>query len=248
VLDRQAAQGVEQHKKFSAALTRFAEDAHRIVSEHQGAAIYAGGDDVLALLPLHTLLDCAAALEDAFREQMRDYGAPGLSAGVAIVHHLLPLGMALDLARAAEKQAKTYDDKKNALAIIVSKRSGGDTTIRGRWKDLHGQLQHFIMQIADIPAGAAYELRDLAARLELPRAEQDDTFREMIRVEAQRIVQRKRLADGQSIRQDLQEHLVKRVSGDDAIVALQALSDELVVARLLATAQQFVPEKAEVQA
>jgi len=44
-----------------------------IVSRHHGTLIYAGGDDVLALLPTTTVLACARELKETYqREWARD--------------------------------------------------------------------------------------------------------------------------------------------------------------------------------
>ena len=56
------------HLQFSEALGNFANFAcRRIVEFHSGRLIYAGGDDVLALVPAANALDCAFALRRAFR-------------------------------------------------------------------------------------------------------------------------------------------------------------------------------------
>ncbi len=87
----------EHHRNFSHILSVFAlHDARRVVEEHDGRLIYAGGDDVLALLPADTALDCALALRNAFRAAtagMKGAGGKSLdcSAGIAIVHFKSPL-------------------------------------------------------------------------------------------------------------------------------------------------------------
>lgn len=56
------------HLQFSEALSNFALLCARpIVEAFDGRLIYSGGDDVLALLPADTALDCARALRMAFR-------------------------------------------------------------------------------------------------------------------------------------------------------------------------------------
>jgi CRISPR-associated protein Cas10/Cmr2 subtype III-B len=61
------------HLQFSQALTNFALLCARpIVEAFDGRLIYAGGDDVVALLPADTALECARALRMAFT------GSPGL--------------------------------------------------------------------------------------------------------------------------------------------------------------------------
>lgn len=56
------------HLQFSQALSNFALlCARRIVEAHDGRLIYSGGDDVLAMLPADSALECAKALRMAFQ-------------------------------------------------------------------------------------------------------------------------------------------------------------------------------------
>ncbi len=43
----------DAHRTISRALAGFAQEAATTVRQHEGELIYSGGDDVLALLPLH---------------------------------------------------------------------------------------------------------------------------------------------------------------------------------------------------
>lgn len=59
------------HLQFSEALGNFSfHCAQRIVEAHDGRLLYAGGDDVLAMLPAKDALACAHALRAAFRGEM----------------------------------------------------------------------------------------------------------------------------------------------------------------------------------
>ncbi len=72
-LDSQRPLSPSYHLQFSEALSNFALLCARpIVEAFDGRLIYAGGDDVVALLPADTALDCAEALRLAFQ------GAPRL--------------------------------------------------------------------------------------------------------------------------------------------------------------------------
>ncbi|MFB3764877.1 MAG: type III-B CRISPR-associated protein Cas10/Cmr2 [Methanotrichaceae archaeon] len=126
----------EEHAALSQQLVAFAGEAQRIVKEHMGQAIYAGGDDVLALLPLSLVLPAAQTLADTFAKTV-----PGgtVSAGVAIVHHLYPLDAALRASREAEQRAKDMRDK-NAVCVRVLKRSGEPMEVRSYWVDLSTSL------------------------------------------------------------------------------------------------------------
>lgn len=63
------------HLQFSEALSNFAlYCAQRIVESHHGQLIYAGGDDVLAMLPADEAIACARGLRAAFRGDLDDQG------------------------------------------------------------------------------------------------------------------------------------------------------------------------------
>lgn len=107
--------------------------------------VYAGGDDVLALLPLFMpdgangekcVLECAKAIRDAFAGladlRLPGEDAPTASAGLAIVHHKADLREALAAARRAEKAAK--EAGRDRLGIAVVRRSSGETMTVTRWE------------------------------------------------------------------------------------------------------------------
>ncbi|NTW00343.1 MAG: type III-B CRISPR-associated protein Cas10/Cmr2 [Oscillochloris sp.] len=238
VIDHEAAKGEEQHQKISQQLDSFATDAANIVRQHQGAPIYTGGDDVLALLPLHTALQCAKQLADRFKDLLKEFTdkekegrSPTLSVGLAVVHHLTPLSDALDLARDAEKAAKKIDGK-NALAIIVSKRSGGETTVCGQWGSFNAQLEKIIElhREGEIAKGAAYELRDLAERM------RDALPAEALRLEAQRILKRKQISEAalQQLQDIFKVYLPENTKHPDQKLA--SVADMLITARVFADA------------
>ncbi|MBD3167005.1 type III-B CRISPR-associated protein Cas10/Cmr2 [bacterium] len=134
--------GPALHAAISEALTNFSLFvAPSIVKKHKGELVYAGGDDVLALLPTKHAVECAQELNHAFRGDLTvNNGAPegyyrfegrdllmmgtkaSTSAGIAVVHYKEDLRFALQQARAAEKRAKNAG--RNALALQICKRSG----------------------------------------------------------------------------------------------------------------------------
>ncbi len=233
---------IAAHQELSRCLSRFAGEVRRLVEvDYQGWVVYAGGDDVLAFVPLHQLIECARALADKFANSFvtstktdgskftdKDGNPPTLSIGVGISHHLDPLSDALDLARRAEKTAKGVSGK-NALAVIVSKRGGSETPVKGRWGEVDERLQRFTwLHRADaIPDGAAYDLRTMARELKhIPKA---------IPLEAKRILRRKRARQGT---EDLPDKLISELLGylGKNDYTAEDLAKELIVARLLAQA------------
>jgi len=210
IIDHQAAaaDGEGQHRELSKVLANFSGKVRTIVEGdkdkkgHQGSLIYAGGDDVLAFLPLHTVIGCAQKLSEAFYDALKNFKdkdnkSPTLSVGVATIHHLQPLREALELARYAEKSAKHVEGK-NALAITISKRSGGDFTVKGQWKSFAVHLNELIeiCRQESIPEGTAYELRELSLKLAIQADDPESqlirpVLQEAMKTDAQRILERK---------------------------------------------------------
>lgn len=240
VIDHQ--DSIEQHRSLSRALATFAAEARDIVDAHDGSLIYAGGDDALALVPLHTVLACARRLARRFEETLQVYASasgehPTLSVGVAVSHHLEPLSEALELARAAERIAKSQGGR-NALAVTVSKRSGVERTVCGAWGTLDERLQLFarLHRHERIPDGAAYELHDLARRLGVGAdGSSPHVPREALQKEAMRVLKRKRARRGQ---EEVDQRTMDALSDliEDKAMPVNRLADELIAARIFADA------------
>lgn len=245
---------IETHQQISLCLSNFAGGVRKIVeTEHQGALIYAGGDDVMAFLPLHTALACARKLSLVFAEVVcafpdRDGKTPTLSAGLALCHHLEPLSDALAAARNAEKVAKRVNGK-NALAITLAKRGGADRTIADQWEKLYPRLQSLIAahRQDEIPDGAAYQLRDLHNRLTYGGGK-NPTLEVAMRAEAGRILARKRSKRGQTpiadgLRSDMTNWLAahQKLPNDERVydLNLAQLADELIIAAEFAKAEEL---------
>ncbi len=114
---------IQAHQHFSRAISDFAGSVSAIVEQHyQGRLIYAGGDDVLALLPVWQALDCANELRNAFSAHLTQAGIQNAtaSAGISIAPYDYPLDLALESARQAEKQAKE-DLGRNAVVVLENR-------------------------------------------------------------------------------------------------------------------------------
>lgn len=234
---------VDENRQFSSELAGFADQAKVVVSNHGGAVIFAGGDDVLALLPLHTAIQCAAELASSFRAALQAYdqsgSPPTFSAGIAIVHHLEPLEDALVLARKAEASAKAFPDgTKNALAVALDKRSGVMRTVRGHWDELDRRLLNLAALHQDglISSRLAYQLQDtyksLGSADETPSG---DDLHPLLSSEAERLIERKRISGGdQVVAPAHADYLATAVSTPG--VGIASLSDELIIASHIAIA------------
>jgi CRISPR-associated protein Cmr2 len=120
----------QRHADISTALSRFAiKIVPPLIEESRGQLIYAGGDDVLAMLPTETALACARALSTSFRGALFDAGTA--SAGLVVAHYKEDLRFVLDRARGAEKEAKARG--RDALVLTIIRRSGEETTALLPW-------------------------------------------------------------------------------------------------------------------
>ena len=238
------------HQTFSNGLAEFASEVENIIESYDGNLIYAGGDDVMAYLPLHTAIEAANNVRELFeacmitifdRLSLDKADLPTFSIGLAIVHHSMPLDKALNLARKAESMAKK-DAGRNALAIIQSKRNGSDIAIYGKWSGEEGNLGLYerINKMIDmynnektaLSHTLAYQLRQ--ARLECGDVmeftkqgehlvPQNSTATTIIRIFEQKLKCKKR--------QDESDNLKTLLNGRGSV---KRLSDELVVVRQIA--------------
>lgn len=113
----------ENIRHISQTLSTFAlGKVNGIVANHKGHLVYAGGDDVLAILPSTEAINCAKEIREAFQESGREYGFDG-SCGIAVGHKDAPLQMLVKEARRMESVAKGRYGR-SALAIALYKRSG----------------------------------------------------------------------------------------------------------------------------
>ncbi len=244
------------HAAFTREMSRFAMEVRPTIEKAGGSLVYSGGDDVMAYLPLHTAVECADSLRLKFASLMKrmhqelrlQCEVPTFSVGIAFVHHSLPLDQALNLARQAERKAKT-EGGRNALCIIQSKRSGGETAIVGKWDD-EGDLKGIAYRIRDIadlynkpdsilPARLGYQLRE--ARLSAGDALSFGFSKERIVPEnaaaalVKRILDQKNDGDAEKNRQ-----LTPLLAGRGSV---RSLSDELVVVHQIAQAMGMAQGK-----
>lgn len=126
---------------MSTKLQEYAGKVETAVQEHDGFAVYTGGDDALYMVPLEKALPCAQRLRKDFPEFGADMegGKPTLSAGMAIVHYKYDLRSALRAARQAEHNAKELG--RDSFGIELIKRSGGAVSLVLPWCMTHEMLK-----------------------------------------------------------------------------------------------------------
>ncbi|CAB5504088.1 CRISPR-associated RAMP Cmr2 [Bathymodiolus thermophilus thioautotrophic gill symbiont] len=117
----------EQAKTVSNCLADFSQRVDDIVKEHCGVTIYAGGDDVLALVPIHRVICCAQALNNTYQALFRNpdisvtISAATISAAIIFSHFHNPLTEVMDQARhQLDDIAKDKNDR-NSIAMAIMK-------------------------------------------------------------------------------------------------------------------------------
>lgn len=228
---------VEEHQKFSRILTKFADEiVPRMVDGYDRAAlVYAGGDDVLALLPMNIALDVADRLQEAFR---RETGLSA-SAGIAITPYNLPLDTALELARKAEETAKD-DLGRNAVVITEAHGTGQTREAGSQWKvggGIAAMMRQAQQDFADgaISGKLAYDVQQIAhdmAAVSIPAAARQ--------AELGRLVKR-RLGEGLSMerRERIATDFTRLLCafGESQACGWDMLANWLILARFLAQGQ-----------
>jgi CRISPR-associated protein Cmr2 len=154
------------------ALAAFSEEAQSIVRGGDGIVVYAGGDDLLALLPLDTAICVAMRLERAYREGFAkrlpaNEELPTTSASIVIADHHEPLrGVLRASQRLLEDVAKDENDR-DSLAIELLKPSGSAATWVQSWHEAETgrsipeallELTERISKTSDISARFSYTL------------------------------------------------------------------------------------------
>jgi CRISPR-associated protein Cmr2 len=118
--------GIAEFSAVNSRLSKEIEDLEKKGTPFQGKVIYAGGEDVLAILPAEQAINGAQHLRKAFQRAMQEAtGDAGFtySVGLAIGHIKEPLQDMVEAARNARDYAKNGLGR-NALAVVLFKRSG----------------------------------------------------------------------------------------------------------------------------
>ncbi len=110
----------EEHRDFSEKLAAFARSVS--IQKEDGQLIYAGGDDVLAVVKATRAVPIAKELAKQFKDTVKADGITA-SVGIAIGSSKAPLQDLVHEAHSAESRAKR-DYGRDALAVSILKRSG----------------------------------------------------------------------------------------------------------------------------
>lgn len=245
-LEALAPQGLATHKEVSRHLDNFTQHCRQIVENMGGSLIYAGGDDVLALLPLHTAFACADTLQQYFSSIIQKCIPvelasvyPTLSVGLAIVHHLQPMGETRRMAKRAENLAKI---QRNSLGIVLKKRGGASLELFEQWSYRHNG-QNLIQRIWSwanqfhkkvLPHSTAFMISEamepLLLNWENLSTEEQDSIAKACQSLAGGVVDRRNIQATDLLEyQNILKSYFER--GEHPITQIQRLSAELQIAR-----------------
>lgn len=149
----------KEHKEISKALSNYSRTSvpDLVEKQYPGRVVYAGGDDVFALVPLEhatpkeqadkqestfipNILKLADLLQQQYCEQVKAAvndqsrkAKVSASMGIAIAHHYTSLSYVRRVSKQAEDDAKKHYGR-NALVISVIRRSGEQTRVGCHWR------------------------------------------------------------------------------------------------------------------
>ncbi|MCF7936055.1 MAG: type III-B CRISPR-associated protein Cas10/Cmr2 [Synergistales bacterium] len=241
------------HREFSGELSRFAIEARKEIKKHNGVAVYTGGDDVLAFLPVDQAVDCADKLRKRFADIMEPVAkgsnaAPTLSAGISIAHCLEDLEDLLDFGRKAESLAKgkklPEKEQRNGLAVVVRSRGNAPTTFRAQWTDpridrLQEWVGHFLE--GERSNKLPYELRRRAGHFR--NWTETEGLEKAIRADLRLVLSRKVKGELRLGDDDIERICTGRDAPVDSPEALADFAEELLVARQIAEAKRLAERR-----
>ena len=141
----------DKQQQISSALNRFTTGVAAEVEAHNGFLIYAGGDDVLAILPLENALGCARALRSLYENAFSNYPniRTSLSGAVEYAHIKTPLGKVLADAHHLLDDIAKDGCGRDAIACRVWKPGGLTLTWALPWATALDDQGVIISRLAD---------------------------------------------------------------------------------------------------
>ncbi len=138
----------DDQENVSRSVRDFSGSVDGLIRECNGLTVYAGGDDVLALLPLQQALPMAARLRERYLEAFSKFNKPRqttISAAIVYAHHHAPLKQVIGKAhQILERDAKERAGR-DALAVAVWKTGGVALEWAGPW-ELSGDEQQQLVE------------------------------------------------------------------------------------------------------
>ena len=159
------------HSSISDYLNKFTRERVAKIVETlggKGKLVYAGGDDVLAILPLENALEITEQISKAYNDILGYAPGISISAALLLVHHKEPLREVIREAHEVLEEIAKIKSKRNSVAIRLKKRSGGDRDFYCRWnseeyKSFKNAVEYF--KGKEVSSSLAYNLSKLKPAL-----------------------------------------------------------------------------------
>lgn len=136
--DRLGAMLQDSQREVSGALAKFTESVKGIVNDCDGVTIYAGGDDVLALLPLDRAIEASRELRRSYRGAFNHKSNATISAALVFVHFNLSLRAALKEAHHQLDDIAKDSNGRDSVAVSVLTGSGRTVEWASTWDESVG--------------------------------------------------------------------------------------------------------------
>lgn len=130
--------------KISMALSKFSKGVPDIVEKHNGVCVYAGGDDVFAMLPLEDALPASIELKKKYRDifqdalnkepKLQNIDKATISGAIVYAHQNLPLQVIINEAHNTLDGVAKEKTGRDSLAIKVWKSSGPNLCWSAPWE------------------------------------------------------------------------------------------------------------------
>lgn len=146
----------KENTNISASLMAFTQKTAAIVDKHQGILLYAGGDDVLAMVSMQTAIECARELHETYTEifAKNKVLAPHkslftASASIVYAHFHAPLKSVLQHGHQSLDNIAKETNRRNSLVLTVLKPEG----ITAQWVARFSMAANMLDLIDEIKDG-----------------------------------------------------------------------------------------------
>ncbi|MFD1436373.1 type III-B CRISPR-associated protein Cas10/Cmr2 [Kroppenstedtia eburnea] len=136
----QSKKGTENRgEQVSRSLAQFTTGLSELVAAHDGVTVYAGGDDVLAMLPFHQALSVSVKLRRKYRESFVKEPKATISGALVYAHRTAPLTGLLRYAHHLLDDVAKEACGRDSLAVSVWKTGGPVLTWSAKWETVIGE-------------------------------------------------------------------------------------------------------------
>ena len=123
--------------QISKTISAFSESVPAIIEEHHGRVIYAGGEDVFAILPVDTAIDAAVKLKEKYTKLFEPVfdskNTATISAAIIFAHHHAPLNKVYDEIQSLLDNKAKDECGRASLAICIWNTGGPDLVWAMPW-------------------------------------------------------------------------------------------------------------------